>query len=225
MVGLLNRNKSNLAGGFSLVEVAMSLAIVGFTCIALIGMLPMGLVSFHQAMGNTIEADIVQNLSNDMLLANFSDLYQYDYNNSTNPANQTFYYDAEGTQISTTTPTVVPTGAVYTAVVTITPISNSGASATTSYPAQLTVMAANNGISKYAPSDTTWSSEFSGGITSAYNVTITIASSPSALTYSSGTYSSVAQYLSQYATNTGSAQAQTTHTPDQYSFVIANNNQ
>lgn len=93
------------SAGFSLIEVALSLGIVGFTMTALIGLLPFGLTSFKQAMTNTIESDIVQNLTNDLLLSNFSNLYQYD--------GQSFYYDREGLVLSSRT------GATYTATVSL----------------------------------------------------------------------------------------------------------
>ena len=89
--------------GFSLVEVAMALAIMGFACVSLIGMIPIGITSFHQAMGNTVESEVVQNLSNDILLASFNDLYQYN--------GQSYYYDADGSPLTSAS------GAVYTATV------------------------------------------------------------------------------------------------------------
>jgi len=200
----------------------MSLAVMAFACVSLIGLIPFGLTSFHQAMGSTIEADVVQDLTNDMLLSNFSDLYQYSYQNSTSPANQTYYYNNEGSPLTTATPGVVPAGTVYTAVVTITPISSSNSSTTSNSPANLTA----NGISTTAPPTTyssTWNTTFST-LTSAYKITITIASSPSTATYTHNTYPSMAAYLNAYAT-TATEKAATIHPPDQYSLVIANNNQ
>jgi uncharacterized protein (TIGR02598 family) len=208
--------------GFSLIEVAISLGIMGFACAALVGLVPIGLTSFHQAMGNTIESEIVQNLTNDMLLANFSDLYQYSYANSTASANQTYYYDSDGTLLTVTTTGVVPTGTVYTVVVTLSPLTSTASSSNS--PAGLTVSTANSGISTAAPTDTTWAGAFSG-LTSAYNVSITIANSPSTATYTpTTTYPSIAAYLWAYATNAGGEQSLTTHPPDQFCFVIANNN-
>jgi uncharacterized protein (TIGR02598 family) len=204
MISRLNSKSRDPRNGFSLVEVAMSLAIMAFACVSLIGLIPFGLTSFHQAMGSTIEADIVQDLTNDMLLANFSNLNQYSYANSTATANQTYYYDNEGSPLSVTSPGVVPAGTVYTAVVSISPVSSSSSSSSNS-PVNLSA----NGIST---------------LTSAYKITITIASSPSTASYTPNTYSSMAAYLSAYAT-TASEKAATIHPPDQYSLVIANNNQ
>lgn len=212
-----NRNPEN---GFSLVEVAMALAVMAFACVSLIGLIPFGLTSFHQAMGSTIEADVVQDLTNDMLLANFSDLYQYSYQNSTNPANQTYYYNNEGAPLTVSTPGVAPVGTVYTAVVTISPISSNSSSATSNSPVNLFVSSSGNGVSTAGtPTAATIST-----LTSAYKITITIASSPSTATYTINTYPSVAAYLNAYATS-ASEKATTTHPPDQYSLVIANNNQ
>lgn len=205
MLAIAKYNKSNPSGGFSLVEVAIALAIMGFACVTLIGMIPMGLTSFHQAMGNTVESEIVQNLSNDMLLANFSDLYQYSYANSTTTTHQTYYYNNEGSPATGTgTP---PSDAVYTVVVTLVPLTSTTSTSTSNSPTGLTA----NGISTATTANT-----------SAYNVIITIASNPSVASYTSGTGSaSMAAFLSAYATGTATG---VTHAPDQYCFVIANNN-
>jgi uncharacterized protein (TIGR02598 family) len=204
MISRLNSKSRDPRNGFSLIEVAISLAIMAFTCVSLMGLIPIGLTSFHQAMGSTIEADIVQDLTNDMLLANFSNLNQYSYANSTTPANQTYYYNNEGSPLPVTTPGAVPAGTVYTAVVSISPVSSSNSSSSNS-PVNLSA----NGIST---------------LTSAYKITITVASSPSTATYTPNTYPSMAAYLSAYATS-ASEKAATFHPPDQYSLVIANNNQ
>src|SRR5271156_3181044 len=75
--------------GFNLVEIAMALAIISFSCTCLLGLLPASLTAFHQAMGNTIESQIVQSISNDLELDAFSSL-----TSSTFPT--TYYYDSEG---------------------------------------------------------------------------------------------------------------------------------
>jgi uncharacterized protein (TIGR02598 family) len=90
--------------GFNLVEIAMALAIISFSCTCLLGLLPASLTAFHQAMGNTIESQIVQSLSNDLELDAFSTL-------SSNTFPTTYYYDSEGQSLPTST------GAYYTAKV------------------------------------------------------------------------------------------------------------
>ncbi|HEY0256385.1 MAG TPA: Verru_Chthon cassette protein B [Candidatus Methylacidiphilales bacterium] len=94
--------------GFSLVEVAMALAIMGFASVSLIGLLPMGLHSLHEAMGNTIESQIVQNLTSDILLSSSTNLPQY--------KGQIFYFDDEGLQLTGAAGSV-PGGTVYTATI------------------------------------------------------------------------------------------------------------
>jgi uncharacterized protein (TIGR02598 family) len=169
MARALNRKKSNRRdGGFSLVEVAMSLAIVGFACVAMLGVIPMGLTSFHRAQGNTIEADIVQNLTNDILLANFSNLYTYN--------NVTYYYDNEGSPLGNSgTSASVPTNTVYKATVTLQGVGSSAPSGGSSYvyaPAGLT----DNGVATSITPSTSSSYSTSGSNTSACNVLIKISS-------------------------------------------------
>ena len=91
--------------GFSLIETAVALAIVSFSCTCLLSLLPASLNAFHQAMGNTVESQIVQSISNDLELDNFSTLTGY----VTSPP--TFYYDHEGQLLPN------PTGACYTVTV------------------------------------------------------------------------------------------------------------
>ncbi len=130
--------RSTIAAGFSLVEVAMALAIMGFCSVSLIGLLPMGLQSLHEAMGNTIESQIVQNLTNDMLLANTAQLYQ---NQS-----EKLYFDDEGVPL--TGNAGVPAGTVYTASIDMKVIdkTNSPAalSSTSAYNVTVTIVNINN---------------------------------------------------------------------------------
>ena len=93
------------SGGFSLVEVALAMGIVSFAMVSLMGMLPIGLASFKLAMTNTIESQIVQSLSNDLLLANFSAVSGYN--------GQTYYYDNQGQPLTSAT------GAIYRAKVSV----------------------------------------------------------------------------------------------------------
>ena len=96
--------RRNSLGGFSLVEVAMAMAIVGFAMISLIGLLPMGLSNFRQAMNNTVESQIVQSITNQIQLSSFNNL-----TTSTTPS----YYDADGNLLTSAA------GAVYTATTTV----------------------------------------------------------------------------------------------------------
>jgi len=98
--------------GFNLVEIAMALAIISFSCTLLLGLLPASLTAFHQAMGNTIESQIVQSLSNDLELDAFSSL-------SASSFPTTYYYDSEGQAL----PSI--TGAYYTATVALKQVTTS----------------------------------------------------------------------------------------------------
>ncbi len=105
-----NRNK-RFSQGFSLVEVAMALGVVSFVMVTLVGLLPGGLTSFKKAMANTIESQIVQSLTNDLLLNNFSNLVAYAPTGA--KATPTYYYDSEGVQFPS------QTGAIYKATITL----------------------------------------------------------------------------------------------------------
>ncbi len=125
-------------GGFSLVEVAMALAMMGFASVSLIGLIPMGLHTLHEAMGNTVESQIVQNLTNDILLSDAANLTQYN--------GQVSYFDDEGTQL--TAASGAPVGTVYTATIDVKQVdgSNSPAALTTpsAYNVTVTIDSKNN---------------------------------------------------------------------------------
>lgn len=99
--------------GFSLVEVAIALAVIGFSCACLIGLLPVGLLTFRQAMGNTVESEIVQSISNDLRLDNFSTLVSYA---SSSPS---YYYDHDGAVVAQ------KADAFYQAQLLLTPVGSS----------------------------------------------------------------------------------------------------
>jgi uncharacterized protein (TIGR02598 family) len=98
-------------GGFTLIEVTISLGIVAFAMVSLVGLLPAGLSNFRMAMSNTIEAQIVQALSEDIAVTDFANL--------PNLADQKFTFDSRGVE----TP-VDGTGVIYTATVALQPIDN-----------------------------------------------------------------------------------------------------
>ena len=147
-----------MSPGFSLVETAMALAIIGFACVSLVGLIPIGLTSFHQAIETTTEAEIVQNLSNDILLANFSDLYQY----TSQYGNRVYYYDDEGTPLTVVTPGVPPSGTVYKVVVALAVVNN----------ADSLLALYDNGVSIAGKPN----ASAIPTISSAYNVTMTVTS-------------------------------------------------
>ena len=109
MALLLNGKKIPRRDSFSLVEVAMAIAIVSFACVTLLGLLPLGLLSFRQAMNNTVESEIVQNTINDVALTSFSKLSTL----TTTPS----YYNSDGIKTNAA-------NGFYTASVTFTDLSS-----------------------------------------------------------------------------------------------------
>ncbi len=121
MRALSHPKKRSLRQGFSLVEVALAMGVVGFGLLSLVGMLPFGLTTFKQAMSNTVESQIVQNLSNDIVLANYTSLSSY--------AAPTWYYNYQGESLGSSSTGTVPAGAVYSASVTLASVSGSNSPA------------------------------------------------------------------------------------------------
>ena len=93
----LKKQKGN--GGFSLTEVLLALGIVAFAFIPVLGLLPVGLDASRQAIDATIEAQIVQQLSNEVLQTDFSSLgelataplYYYDNQRNKTTSDKAYY--------------------------------------------------------------------------------------------------------------------------------------
>ena len=96
---------------FSLVEVVLALGVVTFACITLLGLLTMGLVTVRSAVGNTVQAQIVQAVINGSEVQSYVNTFQ------TN-----MYFNNEGTVVAATDATMV-----YGASVTAIPLTNSTA--------------------------------------------------------------------------------------------------
>lgn len=60
--------------GFSLVEVTIGLGIMSFSLVALIGMLPVGMDTFRKSVETTVQAQIVQQLVNDLQQTRFDQI-------------------------------------------------------------------------------------------------------------------------------------------------------
>lgn len=74
---------------FTLVEVVLSIGVVSFVLVSMMGLLPVGMATQRQATTNMVESQIVQALTNEILLTDFGNL-----------KNQTLSYDREGKQLS-----------------------------------------------------------------------------------------------------------------------------
>lgn len=80
------RKTSLSSGGFSLVEVTISLGLVAFIAVSVIGLLPTGLSAMRNAVSQTVEAQIVRSIAGQSVVANFTNL----------TAGSPFYFDHEG---------------------------------------------------------------------------------------------------------------------------------
>ncbi len=74
---------------FSLVEVTIAIGIISFGLVAIVGLMPVGLVTMRQAMDQTIEAQISQQMAGEASLMPFSQLKEY-------VEKGPYFYTAEG---------------------------------------------------------------------------------------------------------------------------------
>lgn len=87
------------AKAFSLVEVVLAIGIVSFAMVSILGLIPVGLHTFRNAMDLSVEAGIAQKLVADVQRTDFQNLQ------STN-----FTFDDQGIEVA-------PAGAIFTAQV------------------------------------------------------------------------------------------------------------
>ena len=114
---------------FSLVEVALSLGILSFALVGLMGMLPVGLSTFHRSTDNSTGAQIAQRLINEAGQTDFSTLIG---SVATNPVVR--YFDNQGNELADanksravfTTRLVVTSGAAGTTLPGAVSASNAG---------------------------------------------------------------------------------------------------
>ena len=102
-VSFLRRRRGEM--GFSLVEVTLALGIVSFSVLTLVGMIPLGLTTFHKAVAASVGSQIVQQV--------VTDVQQTDFNHLVSPNSQVTqlalrYFDDQGNELkSATAPGVV----------------------------------------------------------------------------------------------------------------------
>jgi len=99
-----NRNRRK---AFTLVETTIAMGIVAFAMVPILGLVPMGLSTFRNAISCTAEAQIVQALSNEILLTDYS-LVATKY-----ASEELSYYSDEGELLSSATDPAI----IYTAKV------------------------------------------------------------------------------------------------------------
>ena len=92
-------------GGFLLIECALSLGVVSFAFVALVGMIPVGLNTFHSAIDATVGSQIAQGLLAEVRQAKFSELGKFNKNADADPTKPSadYFFDGEGTTTATTT--------------------------------------------------------------------------------------------------------------------------
>lgn len=83
--------------GFSLVEVTLSIGVIAFAFVALLGLLPAGLSSFRAAIDTSNEARIVQSLVGKVQMTDFNEIPHLDYGVS----EEVYYFDEEGSPTDT----------------------------------------------------------------------------------------------------------------------------
>lgn len=99
--------------GFSLVEIAMAIAIVSFAFVALLGMLPTGISTYKRAMDTTVSAQIAQTITGELQETDFltllkaTDLDRWKVGDADETGMlDTRYFDDQGTELRVTgTPT------------------------------------------------------------------------------------------------------------------------
>lgn len=102
----MNPSRFQVQRAFTLVEIVLAIGIVAFAFVAIMGMLPVGLATFNNAVDATVEAQIAQQVFADAQQVKFADL---------DKTGGGRFFNAEGTQVgSGATP---PANWIYHAVV------------------------------------------------------------------------------------------------------------
>lgn len=76
--------------GFSLIEVTLSLGIVSFALLLLLGLVPEAIQASSEAVSRTVKTQIFQQVVSDLNSADFADL-----------ADESFYFDVDGIPVDT----------------------------------------------------------------------------------------------------------------------------
>ena len=92
-------------GAFSLVEVALALGIFSFGMVGMLGLLPIGLKVSRESISKVVESNIVQQITSDAELTDFSNL-----------TGKVFYFDDEGILLAVTD---APSRRLYTVMTTL----------------------------------------------------------------------------------------------------------
>lgn len=104
MISPRDSSRALRRSGFTLIEVTISLGIVAFAMVSLVGLLPAGLSNFRTAMSQTIESQIVQGLSEEIALTDFANL--------TDLEGKKFTYDNSGISTRAGDPATIYTATV-----------------------------------------------------------------------------------------------------------------
>ena len=125
------RRRADISSAFSLIEVTLSIGIVAFAFVALLGLLPVGLTTFRQAIDTTVGSQIVQRIVDEAQQTDYPSLIA-------NPVT-TRYFDDQGNEVAAS-------ASIYTAEIVVTspsalPNTTTPASASL---ATITVKLANN---------------------------------------------------------------------------------
>lgn len=91
----------SLRKAFTLVETTIAMGIVAFAMVPILGLVPMGLSTFRNAISCTAEAQIVQSLSNEILLTD------YDVVTTKYSTENTTYYSDEGELLESNGPAAI----------------------------------------------------------------------------------------------------------------------
>src|SRR5215210_7746485 len=86
--------------GFSLVEISLAIGIIAFAFVGLIGLLPVGLTTFRDAIDTSNEARIVQSFTAKLLATEFEKIGDLSFDTG-QPTGEIFYFDEEGLLVDT----------------------------------------------------------------------------------------------------------------------------
>jgi uncharacterized protein (TIGR02598 family) len=119
---------------FSLIEVTLAIGIVAFAFMSILGLLPIGMNTFRQAMNTSICSQIGEQVMNDVQETDFNDLMSPASGNSSNNSGSPFllssgssatqttrYFDYRGNELTAGSSTAAPQGALYWVHTRITP--------------------------------------------------------------------------------------------------------